>query len=153
MKKLAGNIWRVACDALVIPTNGDVNRRGEAVMGRGVALQAARRWPLLPKVLAELLRNEGNHVFDVYKPRRLPTLLTFPVKHHWRERAELDLIRRSVLELVAKVDRLEYRRVALPRVGCGNGSLDWEDVLPILVRYLDNRFILVSLPSEVHRDA
>ncbi len=41
----------------------------------------------------------------------------------------------------------------LPRVGCGNGSLDWEDVQPILERHLDDRFILVSLPSEVHHEA
>ena len=153
MKEATGNIWRVACDAIVVPTNGDVNRHGEAVMGRGVALQAARRWPLLPKVLADLLRAHGNHVFDAYKPRRLPTLLTFPVKQHWHHMAELDLIERSAQELVARVDRLAYRRVALPRVGCGNGSLDWADVLPILARHLDDRFILVSLPSEVHREA
>ncbi|KKK86430.1 hypothetical protein LCGC14_2763320 [marine sediment metagenome] len=153
MKEVTGNIWREACDAIVIPTNGDVNRHGAAVMGRGLALQAARRWPLMPKVLAEYLRAEGNHVFDVYKPRRLPTLLTFPVKQHWRERADIDLIERSAQELVAKVDRLAYRQVALPRVGCGNGSLNWADVLPILERHLDDKFILVSLPSEVHREA
>ena len=40
-----------------------------------------------------------------------------------------------------------------PRVGCGNGALDWKDVRPILRRYLDDRFILVSLPSEVHHDS
>ena len=150
MKEATGNIWRLPCDAIVVPTNGNVNRHGEAVMGRGIALQAARRWPLLPKVLADLLRSDGNHVFDVYKPRRLPTLLTFPVKHHWHQHAELDLIERSTQELVAKANHLAYHRVALPRVGCGNGGLDWTDVLPILERYLDDRFILVSLPSEVH---
>ncbi len=153
MKETTGNIWLEACDAIVIPTNGDVNRHGAAVMGRGLALQAARRWPLMPKVLAEYLRAEGNHVFDVYKPRRLPTLLTFPVKQHWHERADLDLIERSAQELVAKADRLAYRLVALPRVGCGNGGLDWKDVQPILERYLDDKFILVSIPSAVHHDA
>ena len=151
MREATGNIWRLACDAIVIPTNGDVNRHGAAVMGRGLARQAAQRWPLLPKVLANLLREHGNHVMDVWKPRRLPTLLTFPVKHHWHESAELDLIERSAQELVALVDRLEYRQVALPRVGCGNGALDWKDVQPILERHLDDRFILVSIPSEAGR--
>lgn len=151
MKEATGNIWRHRTDAIVIPTNGDVNRHGRAVMGRGLALQAARRWALLPKVLADLLREHGNHVMDVYKPRRLPTVLTFPVKHHWYDSADLDLIERSAQELVALVDRLAYRQVALPRVGCGNGGLDWKDVRPILERHLDDRFILVSRPSEVNR--
>ncbi len=142
----------VACDAIVIPTNGDINRQGKAVMGRGLALQAARRYPLLPKVFADLLRDNGNHVLDVYQPRHMPTILTFPVKHHWHHIAELELIERSAQELVVKTNRLGYRRVSLPRVGCGNGALAWKDVRPILEQYLDDRFILVSLPSEVHHD-
>jgi len=150
MREATGNIWMVACDAIVIPTNGDVNRHGAAVMGRGLALQAARRYPLLPKVLAHLMRELGNRVFDAYRPRYQPTIITFPVKHHWHEPARLDLIERSAHELVAMADHHEYGRVALPRVGCGNGQLDWTDVQPILTRYLDDRFILVSLPSEVH---
>jgi len=150
MREATGNIWMVTCDAIVIPTNGDVNRHGEAVMGRGLALQAARRYPLLPKVLAHLMRELGNRVLDCYRPRHCPTIITFPVKHHWSEPAQLDLIERSARELVALADHLEYGRVALPRVGCGNGQLDWTDVQPILERYLDDRFILVSLPSEVH---
>lgn len=148
MREATGNIWWTRWDAIVIPTNGDVNRGGEAVMGRGLARQAAQRWPLLPKTLAMLLREHGNHAFDVWKPRRLPTLLSFPVKHHWHESAELDLIERSAQELVALADSLAYRQVALPRVGCGNGKLDWVDVQPILERHLDDRFIVVSRPSE-----
>lgn len=150
MREVTGNIWMVACDAIVIPTNGDVNRHGEAVMGRGLALQAARRYPLLPKVLAHLMRELGNCVLDAYRPRHCPFIVTFPVKHHWHEPAQLYLIERSARELVALADHHEYGRVALPRVGCGNGALDWADVRPIMERYLDDRFILVSLPSEVH---
>ncbi len=150
MKEITGNIWRVRCDAIVIPTNGDVNRHGEAVMGRGLARQAAGRYPLLPKVLAMLLREHGNHVFDAYRPRGLPIIVTFPVKDHWHHIARLDLIEQSAQELVVMADHHEYLRVALPRVGCGNGALDWKDVQPILTRHLDDRFFLVSLPSEVH---
>jgi O-acetyl-ADP-ribose deacetylase (regulator of RNase III) len=150
VKTATGNIWRVPTDVIVIPTNGDVNRHGEAVMGRGLALQAARRYPLLPKVLAHLMRELGNHVLDAYRPRSLPIIVTFPVKHHWHHVAQLDLIERSAKELVALADHHEYRRVALPRVGCGNGQLDWKDVRPILERHLDDRFTVISLPSEVH---
>lgn len=152
MKTLTGNIWYTPADAMVVPTNGDVNRFGEAVMGRGLAAQAARHFPLLPKVLAHLMRELGNHVFDAYRPRGRAIIVTFPVKHHWHQSAQLDLIERSTQELVEMANHHEYRTVLLPRVGCGNGQLNWKDVRPILERYLDDRFILVTLPSEVHHD-
>lgn len=150
MKTATGNIWYTSAEALVIPTNGDVNRHGEAVMGRGLALQAARRYPLLPKVLAMLMREHGNHVFDLYRPRHQPLIVSFPVKHHWHHMAQLDLIERSTIELVQMADHHEYRQVALPRVGCGNGALNWNEVKPILEHYLDDRFVLVSLRQEIH---
>lgn len=158
MRKDTGNIWTVSrhlerlCDAVVIPTNGIINRHGEAVMGRGLARQAAQRWPGLPRVLAAALLAGGNHVYDVYRPRGLPTLITFPVKRHWHLAAEPALIEQSCVELIQLVDRLGFHDVALPRVGCGNGQLKWVDIRPILERYLDSRFILVSLPSEVQSD-
>jgi hypothetical protein len=34
--------------------------------------------------------------------------------------------------------------VLVPRPGCGNGQLDWEDVKPILLDHFDDRFIVVT---------
>lgn len=111
--------------------------------GSGVALQAKRRFPGIEFVLGELLQDYGNHV-QVVVPRQLcdVRLVSFPVKHHWREKADLLLIQRSVGELVRLVDSAGYRMVALPRPGCGNGGLEWEEVGPLL-RRLDDRFVVV----------
>jgi hypothetical protein len=58
-REITGDLWQLAdfghADAVCITTNGYVRRDGHAVMGRGCALQAAKRWPLLPKVLGDIL--------------------------------------------------------------------------------------------------
>lgn len=74
-------------------------------------------------------------------------IASFPVKHHWREPADLALIRRSAYQLVALADKFGYSRVVLPRTGAGNGRLVWRDVRPTLAEVLDNRFSVVSFPK------
>jgi hypothetical protein len=69
-------------------------------MGRGCARQAAARFLELPRKLASRISAEGNHVF--YFPEH--GLITFPVKHNWREAADLGLIERSTRELLKMIE-------------------------------------------------
>lgn len=126
---------------VAITTNGVVRKDGGCVMGRGVALEAARRFPDLPFDLGAYLRAKGNHVglFGDYR------VASFPVKHHWREQADLDLIVESARELAVCVT-LEVIRppVFMVRPGCGNGRLTWADVKPRIAPILDDGFIIVE---------
>lgn len=137
-------------EAVVITTNGTVKKNGEAVMGRGCALEAAQRFPSLPALLGEHLQFDGNHV-GVFVNEDLDAthefdLVTFPVKHHWRERASLELIIRSAQELVALADPycVGWKTILLPRPGCGNGGLSWHIVGSTLARILDDRFTVIT---------
>ena len=145
MKEAKGNLWDSGAEVIVITTNGFVKNNGEAVMGRGCALEAKNIWPSFPKALGKVLREHGNnvHVFDFPDGHHL---VTFPVKHHWREKADLKLIRRSVNQLIAEASLLHtWKTIALPRPGCGNGRLDWEtEVKPLLVDKLDDRFTVYT---------
>lgn len=140
MDELHGNIWHYhdRGDFIAITTNGDVNARGECVMGRGVALQAKMRYRKLPRIVGEDLRRWGNHVRNYQQYR----LFTFPVKHHWHEKADLDLIVRSCVELSESSFGIH---VYLTRPGCGNGGLDWKVVKPAIDGLLDDRFTIVDL--------
>lgn len=139
------DIWKFWDDGfyIVIPTNGFVKNDGTNVMGRGLARVASTRIQTLPGLLGGLLAREGNHVYAFPELR----VFTFPVKDHWRDDASLELIEQSCQELKPKAEMLRKFPVYIPRVGCGNGRLSWEDVRPLLVKHLDARFVCVWEPG------
>jgi len=142
VREVKGDIWRYKDQGyIVIPTNGYVRNDGRCVMGRGVAHQAARRYPPIPMELGTLIRKHGNHVYAIGI-----NMFSFPVKHVWWEKAEEGLITNSMIELRDLADTMPGARFYLPRVGCGNGQLKWGDVKPILeIGLADNRFTIVNL--------
>lgn len=145
MKEVFGDVWDYYDKGhwIVITTNGIVED-GRAVMGKGIALEAKQRHPELPAELGRLILCYGNTP-NVFRELRL---LTFPTKYHWREKSSLSLIEESCMCLIngiKRLDKLQYvSRFYMPRPGCGNGRLDWEDVKPTLEKYLDDRFIVVE---------
>lgn len=145
MREDCVDLWEAPCDARCITTNGTVKVNGRAVMGRGCAKQACDRYPYLQKSLGQLLQTLGNHVQILRLGAEEPILVVFPVKHHWDERADLDLIARSARELVVLADDMQWQTVILPRPGCGNGQRKWHEVRPILQPVLDDRFTVVTL--------
>lgn len=148
-----GDIWQchVRCTtaksaqmAIVIPTNGTVSRLSTAVMGAGLAKDAAERFPTLPRELAARILADGNrvHYFPQYH------LFTFPTKYNWWEDADLSLIQESCKQLNQLMATHHVQRVFLPKVGCGHGQLAWDAVLRVLKRFLDSRCTLVTREKE-----
>ncbi len=143
-----GDLWDLAVDAVVITTNGTIKNDGTAVMGRGCAKEAAERIPDLAALLGRRLGVTGNKVYKLVAsyPRegmgRNSMILNMPVKHQWYQKADLDLIKKSALDLRVRADQYGLQSLALPRPGCGNGKLDWEEVKPILEEIFDDRFII-----------
>jgi len=137
MKEIISNIWAYASKGvIVIPTNGFVKSNGRAVMGRGLALDASTTFPMFSLELGNEIMLHGNHVVYWQKYE----LVTFPVKHNWWEIADLKLIAQSAEEL----RNLHFKKTLyMPRVGCGNGKLDWTDVKPILEKYLGNFDVVI----------
>ena len=141
MKEIKGDIWDYYDKGnwIVITTNGDVRKDGACVMGRGIALQAKLRFPELPYRLGKLLKEFGNSINYLWPYR----IIAFPVKSHWRGKANLRLIERSCEDLL--FSRKDYKgSIYMVRPGCGNGGLDWDGVKSILEKYLDDRFVVVS---------
>ena len=142
-----GNIWNFHLQDkwIAITTNGTVKSDGSCVMGRGVAKQAKDRYPQLPFIIGGLIGWNGDHVHAI------PThkIITFPVKHNWYEKADINLIEQSAKELKEMTFLLPNNiHFYLVRPGCGNGQLNWEDVKPIIEKYLDDRFIVVEINTK-----
>lgn len=145
MRELVGDIWKAGQkdDWRVITVNGVTDSHGRAVMGRGVALEAAKRFPELPAQLGRLL--EQDDVLPVVTPFPDFWLLTMQVKHHWRDRASVDLIQSGLETLPIVADKIGARTIYMVRPGCGTGWLSWErTVRPMCHRYLDDRFVVVE---------
>lgn len=161
LKELKGDIFEVYDTVpwctICIPSNGYVTKAGKAVMGRGVARQAARRWPQLPTTLGLNLTTHGNRVMFIEH-----RVLCFPtkrvsgisdgsniVKHlrrrfppgrpcpGWAMRSSLQRISWSLLQLDVLRKLGGFGDVYLPRPGCGAGGLAWTQVEPLCKQWED----------------
>lgn len=129
---------------LCITTNGTVKKDGDAVMGAGIAKQAKEIFPWIPAQLGQFLSKYGNRMCYLGC-----NLITFPVKHNWYEKADIQLIKASCKELMDSLDDLKEDRgcevkALLVRPGCGNGKLNWEtEVKPVISKLLDDRVVVI----------
>ncbi len=140
MLETIGDIWAYAGTSIIaITTNGSVTRDGRAIFGRGVARQAASRFPGLAETAGRLLVERGNHVCGLGND-----IVTFPVEETPWSLPDLRLIGRSAEELRLLADLSGWQRIVVPRPGCGGGGLSWHDVQPLLKSCFDGRFVVIS---------
>lgn len=151
MREAVGDLFTYPSDCLVIPINWTTKANGDAVMGAGVAKEAARRWPWLPASLGNFIGRSTSPAALTFQAHRddsdgLFHVVCVPTKHDWREPSTVGLVDLGAKALVVQVDRAGWQTVALPRLGCGEktGRLSWSDVKPILAGLLDDRFVVCS---------
>lgn len=152
MQEARGDLWDFYTQGawVCITTNGIVKQDGTLVMGAGCAREASERFPALSYNWGQGVLENGNRL----QVSMLHRLISFPVKHHWREYADLDLIRHSAEQLMEWLRHTEtfdadgQRRpcapICLPRPGCGQGGLSWHRVKPVLADVLDDRITVVT---------
>lgn len=148
-------------DAICVTTNGYVARdrktgKPRGVMGRGVAYQVKVFMPDAEYRLGEWLVQSGNRPGVLGKVKGT-NIVSFPVKHekgtypcevvaHARGRfkpgdvvpgyllrASLERIKKSANALAELIEEHGWRRVLLPKPGCGAGELSWEEVREVLL--------------------
>ncbi|ORX75403.1 hypothetical protein BCR32DRAFT_304782 [Anaeromyces robustus] len=127
---------------ICITTNGKIKNNGKAVMGRGIALYANKQFKL-DEILAEKLKKYGNHVHDLGEFGTGFHIISFPTKNHWLGKSSKKLIEQSAIELVKLSTNLNLTNIFLPKPGCQNGHLNWNDVRPILEEHFDDRFTII----------
>lgn len=165
MREAKGNIWDMlhSREAVVVTINGDLTKTGRLVMGKGIALEAKTRIKGVDRVLGDAVASHGLQTLILSPANYMPRwdLYAFPTKHHWRDKADPDLIVKSAHELVYLVEKELmmvsayiadhpgypplYPNIYLPRVGCGAGGLRWEDVKPLIDPILDDRYVAVTM--------
>lgn len=137
------DIWKYWDESyfIVIPTNLQVKGNGEAVMGAGLAKQAADRCPGLAKDYGFALQQGcGRYVSFGHR------ILCLPTKRDWRDKvAHLSMIVEGVVWLLDVAKQYPDHKIAVPKLGCGLGRLDWGAVKEVLAPlYNNDQFVIVE---------
>lgn len=147
MQYESGNIWDIAeknSGFVVVTTNTCIRTDGKAVMGGGIALDAATRYPILPTILGKHIKILNEQLYMHFP------IICFPTKTNWQLPSDIKLIERGCIQLHMFGEVLNQLQVStkvyLPKLGCGLGGLHWEKtVRPVVDSILaTNRFVLVT---------
>ena len=116
------------------------------VMGKGLAAAFKTKFPDMyaeyRQICLEKLLEPGS--FWLWKGEA-QWVLNFSTKKHWRNPSKLEYVERGLQEFVCSYERLGIREIAFPRLGCGNGGLDWGVVKPLMEKYLRNLPIAIYI--------
>jgi O-acetyl-ADP-ribose deacetylase (regulator of RNase III) len=135
-----GNLFESPAQVLV----NTVNTVG--VMGKGIAKEFRT---IYPDMFSEYQRLCEAGLFDVgqlwlYKTHH-KWVLNFPTKRHWRQPSKLEYIEGGLNKFAETYHTMGISSVAFPMLGCGNGELSWEQVRPLMEKYLKNLLVDVYI--------
>ena len=131
MQLTKGNILEANTEALV----NTVNTKG--VMGKGIALQFKKAFPDVFKAYKKACDAGEVQIGKVHVYERLTTqnyhyIINFPTKDDWKKPSKLEYIKKGLESLIKVVQQHKIRSIAIPALGCGQGGLQWNDVLPLI---------------------
>ena len=120
------------------------------VMGKGIALGFKKQYPdmfvFYRKMCAENVLKIGQPVLWKSEDEKKRILL-FPTKIHWRYPSKLDYVEQGLQTFAKKYEKYDIKSIAFPRLGCGNGGLDFDNhVRPIMEKYLSD----INLDVRIH---
>jgi O-acetyl-ADP-ribose deacetylase (regulator of RNase III) len=130
-----GNILKADVEALVNPVNCI------GVMGAGLALQFKRFHIgnyMLYKWACKDSRIKIGKVFTTEISETSPKyIVNFPTKNHWSGNSHIQDIEIGLLSLQKEIEVLSIQSIAIPALGCGLGGLQWQDVKPLVEKYMN----------------
>lgn len=123
------------------------------VMGKGIALEFKNRYPEMFKVYQELCDDKRLEVGKLMLWKKDEKwILLFPTKKHWRSPSKITYIEKGLEKFVQSYEKLGIESIAFPKLGCGNGGLDWDVVKPVMEKYLKNLPIQVYIYLDNYKE-
>ena len=107
------------------------------VMGKGLALSFKQRYPNMfeqYKAACEKHSLTVGKLMLIYESDHW--LLLFPTKESWRNPSKMEYIEKGLMKFVNTYADKSISSIAFPKLGCGNGELDWNIVKPLMEKYL-----------------
>lgn len=141
VEEIFGDIFKTDYQTIACPVNT------VGVMGRGLALYCAQRFPHVKTYYLECCRNKiFKTKLAVVPIANNKQILLIPTKNHWSEDSNEWLISRSLTILAQEFEGLNITSLAVPKIGCGNGHMEFDKVKELLYKYLDP----ITLPVKLY---
>lgn len=134
-----GNLFDSECTTLV----NTVNTTG--AMGAGIALQFKNKYPKMFKWYKGMCDNNNLITGKVYLYSGTPNILLFPTKAAWWKKSEHSYIDAGLRDFADAYCEFGITSIAFPKLGCKNGGLNWIDVKPLMVKYLNDLPIYIEI--------
>jgi O-acetyl-ADP-ribose deacetylase (regulator of RNase III) len=128
---LKGSIFDSTAQVIV----NTVNCKG--VMGKGLALAFKQRYPAMLPVYQQECKTGKLRIGrpTLYKAST-PWILNFPTKNDWKYPSKLEYLEKGLEYFVANYKKAGVQSIAFPKLGAQNGKLLWDEVGPLMVKYL-----------------
>lgn len=152
-----GDIFESHCFAAVNPVNC------VGVMGAGLAKQFKERYPNMFEAYKKYcssgkMKLGRNYIWmnpnGLRSDRRcidygeFVDIICMPTKYHWKDNSQIEWIKAGLLDLYnyVKVNYGHGCSIAIPKIGCGLGGLNWEnDVKPLIEKIFENLNITIKV--------
>ena len=114
-------------------------------MGKGLALAFKQRYPaMFPVYQQECKAGKLRIGRPTLYQKSSPWILNFPTKNTWKANSKLEYLEQGLEYFIAHYKEVGITSIAFPRLGAQNGKLSWNDVGPLMAKYLG------QLDIEVH---
>lgn len=129
-----GDIFKSKCEALVNP----VNIKG--IMGKGLALAFKTKYPAHFENYKRACQSGEMTTEKVlaYQEINGPMIICLATKDDWRDSSKIEYVSAGLDDLVKQIETLGIRSVAIPKLGCGLGGLDWNKIRPLIVEKMSS---------------
>ena len=125
----------------------------EGVMGKGIALEFKKRYPKMFEAYKKRCDSGEFNIGNLLLYREYDKwILLFPTKNQWRRKSQLSYIEKGLQKFSDNWDKLGIDSIAFPALGCGNGGLDWNEVKPLMEKYLKPLPIDVLVYTDYYKD-
>lgn len=139
-----GNIFDSTCDVLVNPVNC------QGISGAGLAKEFKQKFPRHVNIFEEFQKRSDKmkpgEVAHLYLETK-PNIMFATTKDHWSNPSKLSWIEAIVIRVKYLIENApnhpnplaRISSVAIPKLGCGLGGLNWEqEVKPLMIKYLSD---------------
>lgn len=131
IRYIRGDIFGASTQVIV----NTVNCQG--IMGKGLALAFKQRYPEMFPIYQQECKTGKLRIGrpSLYE-KSTPWILNFPTKDSWKANSKIEYLEKGLEYFIKNYKKARITSIAFPKLGAQNGKLSWDDVGPLMAKYL-----------------